>query len=192
MKAIDNKSEYALSTLMFVVRLAAEGDFRTPLKLGLSEQQIHQLLALNNQEIHDMATLAKANFMTIQFDQEALNVALHINAVKSLRRKEIVHMLNAGVSYPVMHHLYGLTTENMANFKKMMNLPKNEGRPVNATESEEHALWELMKPAGGLDSKDLAKLLLNAHQKTQVKINTIWVLLKEWWGDEQTHTQQSA
>ncbi len=192
MKPIDNKSEYALSTLMFVVRQAAEGDFRTPLKLGLSEQQIHQLLALNNQEIHDMATLAKANFMTIQFDQEALNVALHINAVKSLRRKEIVKMLNAGASYPVMHHLYGLTTENMANFKKMMNLPKNEGRPLNATETEEHELWELMKPAGGLDSEDLAKLLLNAHQKTQVKINTIWVLLKEWWGDEQTQSQQSA
>lgn len=192
MKPIDNKSEYALSTLMFVVRLAAEGDFRTPLKLGLSEQQIHQLLALNNQEIHDMATLAKANFMTIQFDQEALNVALHINAVKSLRRKEIVQMLNAGASYPVMHHLYGLTTENMANFKKMMNLPKNEGRPLNATETEEHELWELMKPAGGLDSEDLAKLLLNAHQKTQVKISTIWVLLKEWWGDEQTKSLQSA
>ena len=192
MKPIDNKSEYALSTLMFVVRLAAEGDFRTPLKLGLSEQQIHQLLALNNQEIHDMATLAKANFMTIQFDQEALNVALHINAVKSLRRKEIVQMLNAGASYPVMHHLYGLTTENMANFKKMMNLPKNEGRPLNATETEEHELWELMKPAGGLGSEDLAKLLLNAHQETQVKISTIWVLLKEWWGDEQTKSLQSA
>lgn len=192
MKPIDNKAEYALSTLMFVVRLAAEGDFRTPLKLGLSEQQIHQLLALNNQEIHDMATLAKANFMTIQFDQEALNVALHINAAKSSRRNEIVQMLNAGASYPVMHHLYGLTSENMASFKKMMNLPKNEGRPVNATEAEEHELWELMKPAGGLDSQELPQLLLNAHQKTQVKINTIWGLLKEWWGDEQSQSQQTA
>ncbi len=65
MKAIDNKSEYALSTLMFVVRLAAEGDFRTPLKLGLSEQQIHELLTLNNQEIHEMASIAKANFLNI-------------------------------------------------------------------------------------------------------------------------------
>ncbi len=192
MKTIDNKTEYALSTLLFVVRLAAEGDFRTPLKLGLSEQQIHELLALNNQEIHDMATLAKANFMHIQFDQEALNVALHINAVKSLRRKEITDMLHAGASYPVMHHLYGLTTENMANLKKIMNLPKNEGRPVSATESEEHELWELMKEAGGLDSDQLAPLLLKAHQKTRIKINTIWVLLKQWWGEEQAPTHESA
>jgi len=192
MKAINNQSEYALSTLMFVVRLAAEGDFRTPLKLGLTEKQIHELLTLNNQEIHDMATIAKANFMTIQFDQEALNVALNINAVKSLRRKEIYKMLTAGASYPVMHHLYGLTTENMANYKKIMSLPKNEGRPTSATEKQEHELWELMKPAGGLDSDQLATLLLNAHQKTSIKINTIWVLLKEWWGDEPSHTQELA
>ena len=188
MNAMDNRSEYALSTLMFVVRLAAEGDFRTPLKLGLSEQQIHELLTLNNQEIHDMANLAKANFMTIQFDQEALNVALNINAVKSSRRKEIFQMLDAGASYPVMHHLYGLTTQNMANYKKIMNLPKNEGRPSSASESEEHELWELMKSAGGLDSEELAPLLLNAHQKTDVKINTIWLLLKQWWGSEQAVT----
>ncbi len=187
MKTIDNKSEYALSTLMFVVRLAAEGDFRTPLKLGLSEQQIHELLTLNNQEIHEMASIAKANFLNIQFDQEALDVALNINAVKSLRRKEIFQMLSAGASYPVMHHLYGLTTENMANYKKIMSLPKNEGRPMNATEKEEHELWELMKPAGSMDSENLAQLLLNAHKKTSVKINTIWVLLKEWWGDESSN-----
>lgn len=192
MKNLDNKSEYALSTLMFVIRLAAEGDFRTPLKLGLNEKQIYELLTLTNQEIHDMAMMAKANFMTIKFDQEALNVALRINAVKSLRRKEIFQMLDAGASYPVMHHLYGLTSENMANFKKIMNLPKNEGRPINATESEAHELWDLMKPAGGLDSDELAKLLLNAHQKTRVKINTIWVLLKEWWGDEPAHTEGSV
>ena len=192
MKTMDNQSEYALSALMFVVRLAAEGDFRTPLKLGLTEKQIHELLTLNNQEIHDMATIAKANFITIQFDPEALNIALQINSLKAQQRKEIFQMLNAGASYPVMHHLYGLTTENMANFKKIMSLPKNEGRPVNATEKQEHELWELMKPAGGLNSDELAQLLLNAHQKTSVKINTIWVLLKEWWGDEQSHAQKLA
>jgi len=76
----------------------------------------------------------------------------------------------------------------MANYKKIMNLPKNEGRPSNATESEQHELWELMKQAGSLDSEELAELLLNAHQKTSVKINTIWGLLKEWWGDEQEKT----
>ena len=185
---MNNKSEYALLTLTYVVRLAAEGDFKTPKKLGISEKQIYELLTLNTQEIHDMAMMAKANLMTIKFDQEALNIALNINTVKSLRRKEIFQMLGAGASYPVMNHLYGLTTENMANYKKIMNLPKNEGRPSNATESEQHELWELMKQAGGLDSQELAELLLNAHQKTSVKINTIWGLLKEWWGDEQEKT----
>jgi hypothetical protein len=106
---MNNKSEYALLTLTYVVRLAAEGDFKTPKKLGISEKQIYELLTLNTQEIHDMAMMAKANLMTIKFDQEALDIALNINTVKSLRRKEIFQMLGAGASYPVMNHLYGLT-----------------------------------------------------------------------------------
>lgn len=49
-----------------------------------------------------------------------------------------------------------------------------------------------MRKPWGLDSDQLAALLLNAHQKTSIKINTIWVLLKEWWGDEQSQTQELA
>lgn len=181
---MDNKSGYALHTLLYVVRMAAEGDFKTPMKLGVNEKQINELLTLNNQELHDMASMSQANFMSIQFDCEALDVALNLNAIKSKRRQQIFHMLKAGASYPVMKYLYGLTTEDMANFKKIMNLPRNEGRPANATESEENEIWELMKPAGDLNSVILPELLLNTHQKTGVKINTIWLLLKEWWGEK--------
>lgn len=181
---MNNKSGYALHTLLYVVRLAAEGDIKTPMKLGLAEQQIHELLTLNSQELHDMAAMSQANFMQIQFDSEALNVALNINSAKSRRRQEIIDMLLAGASHPVMKHLYGLTTEDMVHYKKMLNLPKNEGRPSHATDSEQATLWELMKPAGQLDSPILAKMLLNAHHSTGVKINTIWGLLKEWWGQQ--------
>ena len=184
-KMLDNKSGYALHTLLYVVRMAADGDFKTPMKLGINEKQIHELLTLNTQEIHDMASMSQANFMSIHFDPDALEVALNLNAVKSQRRQQIINMLIAGASYPVMKYLYGLTTEDMANFKKIMRLPKNEGRPVNATETEEMQIWELMKPAGNLDSENLPELLLKTHQETGVKINTIWILLKEWWGGEQ-------
>lgn len=175
-------NSYALQTLLHVVRSAAAGNIKLPLKMGVKESQINELLTLNTQELHDIASMSQANFLRIEFDADALDVALRINADNSKRRQEIIQMLQAGASYPVMKHLYGLTTEDMANYKKIIGLSRNEGRPANASESEQEQIWRTMKQAGSLDSDQLPELLLQAHRETGVKINTIWLLLKEWWG----------
>lgn len=182
---IDSGAEFSLHTLLFVVRAATNGDIKTPLKLGLRESQIHELLTLNSQELHDMASMSKANFLNISFDPDALDIALRHNALKSRRREQIGQLLAAGASFPVMSYLYGLTTEDIANYRKIMNLAKNEGRPATPSEDEQARIWEIMKPISSFDDDCITELLLQAHRETGIKISAIWQLLKQWWGKQQ-------
>lgn len=190
---IDSKAEFSLHTLLYVVRVAANGDIKTALKLGLRESQVHELLTLNNQELHDMASMSKANFLNIAFDPDALDIALQHNALKSKRRELIGQLLVAGASFPVMSYLYGLTTEDMASYRKIMQLPKNEGRPAMPSEEAQTRIWEIMKPIiQSFDDEQVPGLLLLAHRDTGVKISAIWQLLKQWGNNqEQFNTQHN-
>ena len=182
MIAMDTKAELALNALMYVVKQAAIGNIKVPLALGLTEWQANELLTLNNQELHKMAIMANLNILNIEFDREALDIALKINDQKSTRRKEIFEMLEAGASYPVMNSLYGLTTANIGSYRKMVNLPMKEsigGRPHLGTQAQQDDVWEAMKSAKGFNDPGLAKALLNAHKKTGLKISSIWAILKE-------------
>ncbi len=176
----DVEPEYALHTLLHIIKLASKGDYKTILKLGLTEDDINQLLTLNMIELHDLATISKANFVKVGFDSIALNVALNINESKSKRRQQIKEMLKAGASHPVMSHFYGLTPEDISNFKKMLHIPSGEGRPSLPSESNEKIIWEIVKPADQIDNEMLPEFLLTAHKKTKVPISSIWPLLNKW------------
>lgn len=185
---IDSRAELSLHTLLYVVRAAANGDIKTPLKLGLRESQIHELLTLNSQELHDMATMSKATFLNIHFDPDALDIALQQNSLKSQRREKIGQLLAAGASFPVMSYLYGLTTEDIANYRKIMKLPKNEGRPPMPSDNEQARIWAIMKPVTSFDDDGITDLLLQAHRETGIKVSAVWQLLKQWWStDEQVN-----
>lgn len=189
---IDSRAEFSLHTLLYVVRAAANGDIKTLLKLGLRESQIHELLTLNSQELHDMASMSKAHFLNISFDPDALDIALQQNVLKSKRREQIGQLLAAGASFPVMSYLYGLTTEDIANYRKIMKLAKNEGRPATPSEETQNRIWEIMKPVSSFDDEGITEALLQAHRETGIKVSAIWQLLKQWWGNQQQINKPSA
>jgi len=185
---MDAKSELALYALRYVINQAAKGHFKIPLSLNINEQQAYELLTLNNQELHDMAIMANLNILTINFDTEALKIALEINNAKSQRRQEIFKLLKAGASYPVLNHLYGLTTDNIGHYRRIIDLPAKKrkgGRPAGCTEEEKTVLWGIMGAIEDqFNNRELSTLLLDAHEKTGLEISSIWTTLKEWWGDE--------
>ena len=174
------KSGFALQTLLHVVRLAAKGDIKTALNLGIKEHQINELLTLSSQELHDMANMSHSPFIKIEFDSDLLETALRINERHSQRRQEILNLIRSGASYPIMKHLYGMTNEEMSNFKKITNSHQH-GRPVKPDDEMQEQLWHLMQPINSLDDPRLPGRLIDAHSETGVKVSSIWILLKEWW-----------
>jgi len=175
-------SGFALQTLLHVVRLAAEGDIKTAIKLGIRESQIAELLTLSSQELHDMSSMTHSPFIQISFDADILETALRINERHSERRQEILDLVKYGASFPMMNYLYGLTKEEISNYRKIVSNPqKTQGRPVKPTDEEQAILWEKMKPIQSLDDPRLPKCIIKAHQDTEIPVNSIWCVLKEWW-----------
>ena len=173
------QAEFALHTLMFVSRMAAEGDYETPHRLGLRNDQVEKILALSAHEIHEIASTSKAGYMRITFDSEALDTAMMICGRRIRQRELIVQMLNAGASFPVMRALFGLTSADTAGFRKYLNLPKADGRPSIPSEAEQARIWELWKDTEQ-EPLSIAERLLYIHQQTEVKISAIWPLIQEW------------
>jgi hypothetical protein len=177
------QAEFALHTLMFVSRMAAEGDFDTPHQLGLRNDQIEKILALSTQEIHEMAMITKARYMRILFDADALDTAMMVCGRRIRQRNLIIQLLTAGASLPVMRTLFGLTSADTANYRKYLNLPKADGRPFIPNEAEQVKIWELWK-ATEQEPLGIAERLLHVHQQTQIKISAIWPLIQTWFASD--------
>ncbi|WP_125218639.1 DUF2857 domain-containing protein [Methylomicrobium sp. wino1] len=173
------QAELALHTLMCVSRMAAEGDYETPHRLGLRNDQIEKILALSAQEIHEMAATTKAAYMQIRFDSDALDAAMMLCGRRIRQRELILQLLTAGASLPVMRALFGLTSTDTAGYRKYLNLPKADGRPSIPSEDEQARIWEHWRETEQA-SLSIAERLLYVHQQTQIKISAIWPLIQEW------------
>ena len=174
------ESEYAFQTLMYVSRMVSEGDYKTPEKMGISFEQMGVISDLTTQDIHILSALTQANFLSVEFDHKALDVALTIIVDRNIRQKEIYELLKEGASYPVMKYIYGITTSDMAACRKVLNLPKCEGRPSLPSEEEQNELWEYINPEDIKQSDTLANKLLSVSKETGIKINVIWATLNQW------------
>jgi len=176
------RSGFALQTLPHVVRLAAEGDIKTALKLGIREKQIAELLTLSSQELHDMATMPHSPFLKIEIDADILETALRINERRSERRQEILTLIQFGASFPMMNFLYGMNKEEMSNYRKISpDSPNTQGRPGRPTDEEQEILWKKMKLIQSLEDPRLPQRIIAVHQETGIPVNSMWIILKEWW-----------
>ena len=178
-------SEYAFQTLLYVSRMVSDGDYSTPEKMGISREQMLVIRELTTQDIHSLSALTQANFLSIAFDKNALSIALNIIVDKNLRQNEIYEMLKAGASYPVMKYIYGITTSDMAACRKVLNLPKSEGRPSLPSDVIQNQVWSIIKPDDIQETDKLSEKLLFVSRKIGVKINVIWTLLNHWSKDSE-------
>lgn len=176
---MDHHADFALQSLLFVSSLVAEGDYETLLRIGIRGDQLEKILALNIQEIHEIASISKASFIDISFDSNFLDTAIDLCDQRIKQRNQIYQMLKAGASLPAMNQLFGLTSADLANLRKFLNLPKVNGRPMLPSEADQARIWEIWKNTL-TENLSIAERLLLIHQQTHVKINAIWPLVQDW------------
>ena len=179
---MDYHSEFALQSLLFISRMAASGDYETPLRLGIRPDQVEKILSLNAEEIYEIAAINKVQFYQLSFDSESLDTAFDLCSQHIQQRQQIILMLKAGASLPVMKQLYGLTSADLARFRKYLNLPSVNGRPTLRLWINGNRIWDSWKNTQ-LENLSVAESLLYVHHKTQLKINAIWPLIQEWFID---------
>lgn len=172
-------SELTLNLLMLVTKIAAQGDFGTMQKLGIRYDQLDKLQALSTQEIQQMALITKAKFVSIQFDAEALDMAINIGNQRVGERNSIIALLKAGATRPMMQQLFGLTRTETVNLRKFLGLSNVDGRPSAPTEQQETALWHVWQQIRHQE-REMCQQLLTMHEKSGIKANIIWPLLQDW------------
>ena len=176
------QAEFALQTLMFVSRMAASGDYETPHRLGIRNDQLEKLLCLSAQEIHEMASISKACFVQLSIDPQILDTAMTICSQRIQQRQLMIQMLKAGASFPVLKHFFGLSGTEYTHYRKYLALPKADGRPTLPNEAEQAQIWQLWKSCQD-EQLSIPERLLWVNQQTQIKINAIWPLIQEWFAD---------
>jgi Protein of unknown function (DUF2857) len=176
---MNHLAEYTLQTLLYVSRMAAQGELGAISRLGIRYDQAEKITAMSTQDIHEMALTVRSPFMQIAFDPDALDSAFTVLAMRIKQRSEIVQLLQAGASFPVMKHLYGLNTADVSTYRKVLNLPKANGRPTIPDESKQQEIWDSWKQNDN-PQLSLTERLLNIHRETGVKINVLWALMQEW------------
>lgn len=175
------ESDYCFQTLLFMSKMAAEGNVRIPEKMGITSEQIAKINALSTQDMHDMSVMASANFVSIAIDPSALQVTLNVLEEKKHRRQQIFDLLREGASYPVLKHLYGLNTADISACRKLLDLQSTElGRPSLPDTQQQAVLWEYVTPDDLEDDVGLADKLLSASKASGVKISAIWGVLNQW------------
>ena len=176
---MSNASDYAFQTLLYVSRLVSESDFKSAERMGLNNEQMSKIGDLSSQDIHVLSGLTQAKILSVQFDKKALDKALEIIGNKKRHQRKIYELLRQGASYPVMKYLYGLTTSDMANYKKFLNLPRSDGRPSVPSEDKQNMLWKHITHVD-INADELADKLLHASRVTNIRINVIWLVLNKW------------
>jgi hypothetical protein len=137
------------------------------------------LQALSTQEIQQMALIAKARFVTIQFDSEALDVAITLCHQRVAQQQLIIALLRAGASKPIMNQLFGLTSLETTELRRFIVLPRADGRPTIPDDQQQADLWHSWQKIRQ-HVTELPLLLLELHEKTGLKINAIWPLVQAW------------
>ncbi len=172
-------SEFTLNLLILITRMAAQGDYSTMLNLGIRHDQVDKLQALSTQEIQQMALITKTRFVSIQFDADALDMAITLGHHRVEQRNVIIALLKGGATKPILQQLFGLTSLETANLRRFMALPKADGRPPVPTEQQESDLWQVWQQIRYQET-ELSLQLLDLHEKTGIKVNVIWPLLQDW------------
>lgn len=179
MESPHHHSEFTLNLLILVTKMAAQGDFPTMRKLGIRHDQLHKLQALSTQDIQQMALITKTKFVSIQFDADALDIAINIGHNRVGERNTWIALLRAGATRPIMQQLFGLTASETSNLRNFLALPKADGRPPVPTEQQETDLWHAWQQMDHQQCS-MSSQLLDLHEKTGIKVNVIWPLLQEW------------
>jgi len=174
-----HQSEFTLNLLLLITRMAAQGDYPTIRQLGIRHDQIDKLQALSTQEIQQMALIAKARFVSIQFDSEALDVAISLGHQRVAQQHLIIALLRAGASKPIMNQLFGLTSLESTELRRFIALPKADGRPTIPNDQQQVDLWHSWQKIRQ-HVTELPLQLLELHQKSGIKVNAIWPLVQTW------------
>jgi hypothetical protein len=178
-------ADYTLQTVLFIARLAHNG--QTPLlkAMGLRDDQIDRFRALRLEDAWDLVRHIRGPLTAIHFDSAAIDAALLSCERRRAENDELDALINAGAPLPLMHAWYGLTSNDYTQRRKALGLAGDDGagRPPKPSDDVQADIWhawnrhrQLKVPARLLS---VHADLTNTHPNIEMSIRIIMAVLRD-------------
>ena len=172
----NSHADFTLQVLLYLARLAAQNDLTTPGRIGLRPDQVEAIGTLNARQLHELALNTKTKWVDVKISEDVLDKALHQLKSRTQQRETVLAMVRGGASFSMMNALFGLSTTDHADFRKLIGL-SNQGRPSMPCDDVQAQIWQCWTTN---KAQTLAQRLLAIHDDTGVDLSAIWHLIQSW------------
>lgn len=159
------------------------GQLRRCKAMGFEDSDLE---ALKRPALVSVLINASVSWCTVKVNQEVLQRLLHqVNNVEQ-EIAEVDRMLKLGASTDMIGQFYGLTHEEVAIRRGLLDLPKRKGRHPVLSEAEDTRLWELWTDVirqQGLDIHDdtaMLRVTLDLADEMNLPASVLWATIHKW------------
>lgn len=144
------------------------------------------LEALKQPALVSMLVNAKVPWCSVRVNRDVLQRLLEHGRDLDTEIKAIDRMLQLGASTDMVSEFHGLTHQEVALRREMLNMPQRKGRWPVLTEEQETALWKQwhdkvssLKLAPHADTAML-NVAMSLAETTGIPLSVVWAAIVDW------------
>ena len=159
------------------------GQLRRCLAMGFSERELD---VLKQPSLVSLLANAHVPWCSVKVNQDVLwRLVNQINDIEQ-EIATIDRLLRLGASTEMVSKYYGLTHQEVALRRDILNLPKRKGRHPVLSEDQENSLWHEWKSAvtnrhiGLNDDAAMLSLTMDLADNSGLPMSVIWAAIQHW------------
>ncbi|GKV90407.1 MULTISPECIES: DUF2857 domain-containing protein [Pectobacterium] len=183
---IANASQSANNLLTQLVMDLKSGYIRRCESLGLKQEEMQLLQSLTIEDLH---YITNSSVSVLQFNLHHENFYRLVQHARreQMRVQRIDRALSLGGSIELMQHMFGLSSLEVANRRRIAGIDVRPGRGVVLSEEDSAALWQRWQLATveNVDSGEGLDVMMLAAEQMDVSLTAVWHAVRSW---SQTHS----
>jgi hypothetical protein len=152
-------------------------------ELGFGDAEIE---ALKRPEMAYALASAQVQWCSVVINRRAVASLLNGGAREFEEVRLVDRYLRAGISTELLSNWYGLTHQEVAARRQIINWSARKGRPSETTEDEERLLWQHWQEslhtgaASPMDESLIRKFALEFAEQHQIPMAVTWARIQDW------------
>ncbi|MEA3275563.1 MAG: DUF2857 domain-containing protein [Pseudomonadota bacterium] len=169
------------AVLRYAVRCLADGDREALRAMNFGPREIEALRGMH------LADLARMESLGAHCLEVGLNRQVYWTMVAHLQRERTAEALQhdlvkADAPFEMMQTFFGLSSREYSRLRRVLAAAPAVGRPPEADEASQHALWTAWTRRREDTDADLLtpEAYLDLHHETGIGLRAIWTLTRRW------------
>lgn len=178
---IANASQTANNLLTQLAMDLKSGYIRRCESLGLKQEEMQLLQSLTLEELH---YISNSSVSVLQFNIHHENFYRLVQHARreQQRMQRVDRALLLGGSIELMQHMFGFSSLEVANRRRIAGIEVRAGRGVVLSEEESTTLWTRWQQADvdNVDSGEALDVMMLAAEQMDVSLTAVWHTVRSW------------